>query len=294
MKIQFLNGGLANQVFQYIFVRFAERYYPQEKWYFDDSFFFVNNIHNGYELDKVFGIKANLLSNYFDKDVWEEIIRLKKEGISLPQSFLNMGIPITMLSETSNYSEFNPFNGKIIRIEANEFRPEIIKLSGQNIYYHGYWINKNWFNAYKAEMMTELAFPKLTDERNMQYACMINESLSVGVHIRRGDFVKLGWDMPLEYYKANCSKIVEIYPEARLFVFTDDVAWCKEKAEELGLNLSSDTVYIIGNTDGKNYIDMQLLSMCKGMIMSKSSFCYLAALLDEQLQFFVNPTQREI
>ena len=29
MRIQYLNGGLANQVFQYIFVRFAELYYPE-------------------------------------------------------------------------------------------------------------------------------------------------------------------------------------------------------------------------------------------------------------------------
>ena len=36
------------------------------------SFFFVLNVHNGYELEKVFGIQANLLSKYFDEDVWQE------------------------------------------------------------------------------------------------------------------------------------------------------------------------------------------------------------------------------
>lgn len=70
MKIQYLNGGLANQVFQYIFVRFAELYYPAGgPWFLDDSFFFANQVHNGYELEKVFGIQANLLSRYFDADV---------------------------------------------------------------------------------------------------------------------------------------------------------------------------------------------------------------------------------
>ena len=39
MRIQYLNGGLANQVFQYIFVRFAELYYPEGgPWFLDDSF----------------------------------------------------------------------------------------------------------------------------------------------------------------------------------------------------------------------------------------------------------------
>ena len=111
MKIQFLNGGLANQVFQYIFVRFAELYRPTEQWYFDDSFFWVNHVHNGYELENVFGIKANLLSQYFDEDVWKEIIDRKRNGVSLPQTFLDMGISISMLAETLNYSKLNPFSG---------------------------------------------------------------------------------------------------------------------------------------------------------------------------------------
>lgn len=42
MKIQYLNGGLANQVFQYIFVRYAELTYPDcGPWIFDDSFFLL-------------------------------------------------------------------------------------------------------------------------------------------------------------------------------------------------------------------------------------------------------------
>jgi len=294
MRIQFLNGGLANQVFQYVFVRFAQRYCTGEEWYLDDSFFFVNQVHNGYELEKVFGIKANLLSNCFDKDVWEEIIRQKKEGISLPQSFVNMGMPMVMLAETSNYSEFNPFEGQIMRIHANEFRPEIVRLSAPNIYYHGYWINKGWFDRYREEILSELTFPQLKDEKNIKYANRIKDSRSVGIHIRRGDFVTLGWDLPVEYYKQNCKKILEMYPDAVFFVFTDSIEWCKENESKLGLNLSGQTVYVEGNVDGKNYIDLQLLSMCQGMIMSNSSFCYLAALMDRQLQFFINPTQREV
>ena len=62
MKIQYLNGGLANQVFQHIFVRFAEITYPNSgPWFFDDSLFFVNNVHNGYELENVFGLKLNTM-----------------------------------------------------------------------------------------------------------------------------------------------------------------------------------------------------------------------------------------
>ena len=295
MRIQFLNGGLANQVFQYIFVRYAELENPGgDVWYFDDSFFFVNQIHNGYELEKVFGLKLNLLSRYFEPDVWEEIIRLKREGISIPQNLLNMGIPIKMLAEVDNYKQFNPFDGELKLIDANIYYPEIVKLSDENIYYHGYWINKSWFSKYKQVFLKELAFPPLTDERNKVYADKIQNTLSVGIHVRRGDFVTLNWSMSADYYRKRCEQILEQYPDAVFFIFSDDLRWCRENAEAAGFNLAGKTIYIEGNTKEKSYVDLQLLSKCKGMIMSGSSFCYLAALLGEQLAFVINPMKREV
>lgn len=291
MKVAYLNGGLGNQVFQYIFTRFGERYCPGESWYLDDSFFFINDSHNGYELEKVFGIKANLLSNYFEQDVWNEIIRLRKEEqLSMPQVFLNMGLPVVLVAESENYS----FGGAIVGTPANQFWPEILKLPYENVYYHGYWINKNWFSFYKDAMMEELQFPELKDEKNRKYAEQIQNSFSVGIHIRRGDFIKLGWELPLGYYENACKNVVESNQEAHFFVVSDDILWCQENEKKLGFNLAKETTYISGNMNGKDYIDMQLLSMCRGMIMSNSSFCYLAALLDQNLEFVVNPTDREV
>ena len=59
MRIQYFNGGLANQVFQYIFYRYGQLTtgHPEE-WFLDDSFFFFKHQHNGYELEKVFGLKT--------------------------------------------------------------------------------------------------------------------------------------------------------------------------------------------------------------------------------------------
>ena len=47
---------------------------------------------------------------------------------------------------------------------------------------------------------------------------------------------------------------------------------------ELGLDQFWTVTYVEGNTNGKNYVDMQLMSMCKGMVMSNSAFCYLKML----------------
>ena len=99
MRIVDIRGGLANQVFQYIFFRFAQRCCPEESWYLDDSWFSAVHMHNGYELEKIWGIQAKMLSSCFDEDIWGEIIRLRMRGTSMPKILSDMGIPITVISE---------------------------------------------------------------------------------------------------------------------------------------------------------------------------------------------------
>lgn len=290
MRIQYLNGGLANQVFQYIFVRFAELYSPNcGPWFLDDSFFFTNQMHNGYELEKVFGIQANLLSRYFDADVWHELIRNKQNGTSIVQSFADLGFPIEMITETENFKTHNPFNGKIYQIPSNEFHPEITQFPGESIYYHGYWIHPKWFRFYKDILKKELSFPLITDDKNRQYARMISSCNSIGIHIRRGDYVDLGWELPSSYYLDSMKKLSQQHPSAVFFVFSDDLNWCSHNAASLGLDLASDIIYVEGNSHGTNFRDLQLMSMCHGLLMSNSAFCYLAALLNENLKIYIEP-----
>lgn len=86
MKIQFLNGGLANQAFQYVFARYYALSHPGDKMYLDDTYFLLNTVHNGYELEKVFGLKPPMLSECFDGRVWNFILEEKKKGKAFPRS----------------------------------------------------------------------------------------------------------------------------------------------------------------------------------------------------------------
>lgn len=296
MKIQYFNGGLANQVFQYIFYRYAQLSAPgKDVWLLDDSFFFFKNQHNGYELEKVFGVKPNLLSQQFDKEAWNFFIENRKNGIGTAQTMLNMGMPVEMISEADNYKTDNPFYGNVYTIPCNGYYPEILDFPGEVVYYFGYWINKNWLARYKEQIFSELTFPPITDEKNLAYASKIKNTLSVGVHIRRGDFVKLGWSLDTAYYHNSAGNLANSYPELTFFVFSDDIPWCREHADELGLSFAKEVIFIEGNVSGKNYIDLQLMTMCKGLLMSISSFSYLAALMNPNLAFFVNPVSyREI
>lgn len=294
MRIQYFNGGLANQVFQYIFYRFNEIRHPEKDvWFLDDSFFYFKKEHNGYELERIFGIKPNLLSSQFDPAAWDAIIKVRKEGKSVAEFFRNAGMAVIMLAETDNYKQTNQFNGQLYRIPANEFHPEITELNlpkDHILYYHGYWINREWFHTYRDILMEELQFPVITEPHNQKYASAIKNSFSVGIHIRRGDYVTLGWNMEKEYYYNASKQMIANVPDLTYFVFSDDLQWCRENEEELGLSLAKKIVYIEGNTGENSFRDLQLMAMCNGLIMSNSAFCYLAALLNPGLSLYVNPS----
>lgn len=280
LKIQFLNGGLANQAFQYIFARHFELSNPGEIMYMDDSYFALNTVHNGYELEKVFGIKPHMLSEAFDADVWEYMLEQKKQGISIPQIFKESGTDINMVAEYLNYEKFNPFDGKVYMVGAAKYNPAIQNFE-DNIYYHGYWLNKGWFEKYRTQFLKEFRFPPLTDEYNRSLMFRIQNETSTAMHIRRGDFVDINWAYDAKKYKEMTQMYLDHYGgETTLFVFSDDIAWCKENSEEMMLDKFKECVFVEGNISGKNYIDLQLMSNCKYMMIGNSSFGSLAFLLN--------------
>ena len=74
MNIVFMNGGLGNQTFQYIYLRYLELQTGQPC-IIDDSPFWGSDVpHNGYELEKVFHIHHQRMSELFDADVWNYMV----------------------------------------------------------------------------------------------------------------------------------------------------------------------------------------------------------------------------
>lgn len=296
MKVQFLNGGLANQAFQYIFARYYELSHPEDRMYMDDTYFALNTVHNGYELEKVFNIHPHMLSECFDDAVWSHILEEKRKGKSVPQIFYENRIDIRMVTDVvlSDCEKLNPFEGEIIPSPSNKYFPEIQEISG-NVYYHGYWINKGWFERYQDIFWQEFCFPEIMDEKNQRYQEQILMSDSISMHVRRGDYVKLKWDLGTEIYQKALKKFSEqISGEWHLFVFSDDISWCKEHERQLGVNVFSEVTYVEGNVNGKNYLDLQLMSMCRAMVISTSAFCYLAVLLNRRKRYIVNLSSREL
>lgn len=294
IKIQFLNGGLANQAFQYIFARYYELSHPGSVMYLDDSYFALHTVHNGYELEKVFGLHPHMLSECFTPDSWEFILNERRHGKSVATILAEHEMPVTMIAETDNYREFNPFSGTVLSVPTGGFFPKIMDYSTP-LYYHGYWINRKWFDAYRDVFLREFRFPPMSDQKNQDYLTKIRQTQSVSTHVRRGDYVDLNWAMPIADHRIMIDRFLQDAPGLwHLFVFSDDIPWCRAHKKELGFDQFDDVTFIEGNLNGSNYIDLFLMSRCRAMILSRSAFCYLAALLNTEMRYVLNLPGRDV
>ena len=109
------------------------------------------------------------------------------------------------------------------------------------------------------------------------------------MHIRRGNFVKMGLDLDTQYYFNALKDLADHYDDFTVYVFSDDLFWCNQNAYQLGLNFAPKIEYISGNMGGESYVDLQLMSMCKVVIMANSAFSFLAGLMDTRLEYFIDP-----
>lgn len=104
----------------------------------------------------------------------------------------------------------------------------------------------------------------------MELGFNYHTSDTVAVHVRRGDYKKFPDHHPMqsaEYYKTavSKSKCSEIY------VFSDDMDWCKQN-----LVFDRPTKYF---EKGVDYRELYLISTCKDIVISNSSFSWWAAYL---------------
>lgn len=83
----------------------------------------------------------------------------------------------------------------------------------------------------------------------MAYAEQLKNSLFVGIHMRRGDFVTLSWNIPLYYYKNTYQQILDMYLN---MVFFDDIEWCKQNVIEMGFDMAKTIKFYIREINRNN------------------------------------------
>lgn len=134
-----------------------------------------------------------------------------------------------------------------------------------DLYIHGYFPCEKYFKHHRQEILNLFApNPKTISYIDTKYGELLKRE-TVGIHIRRGDYVRLGITLSKEYYTQALSNFTD--GETIIF-FSDDIPWCINAFDP---DRKKGYVFINGE---KDFIDLYVMSMCKNHILSNSTFSW--------------------
>lgn len=137
---------------------------------------------------------------------------------------------------------------------------------------HGYFQHPTWFGRHVDDVLLRLARhrPALVPGR-LEHV--------VGVHLRRGDFVRAGWALPLGYY-LSALRAARASGHSGVFVASDD-SMARSLLEERLAGEGWDVVRGEEFGPASAFGDFHLLGSTGALVLSNSSFSWWAARLNE-------------
>jgi hypothetical protein len=176
------------------------------------------------------------------------------------------------------------FKFRYIRQHENELIHAPVNKMGTVIYLDGYFQSENYFKIIKAELLKEFRFPALHAGNRLLEKKIRSSKNAVSLHVRRGDYLKsdvilnVHGVLPATYYAEALDKLRERYGSLEVFVFSDDIPWCKANIVFNG----GRTTFVSGNTGAESWMDLALMSACRHHIIANSSFSWWGAWLSRE------------
>lgn len=268
MFIVCFGDGLGNQMFQYAFYKALKYNYPNNEVKMDIFHIYGKYIHNGFELQRVFGIvpdecskrNALLLSDHFplyETKYWllNRLQGVRRYLVGVKDSYISQDDPTCFYEEVFHLSELKSY------------------------IFDGNWVNELYFSNCKEDLLHDFKFPIVEDEQNKRYIKKIIDSQSVSVHIRKGDYVNSKMlNLTVDYYRMAKKEIEKKVVNPRYFIFTD-----AQNTQDIKnyLDIFENYLIIEGNSGKKSFRDMQLMSLCKHNIIANSTFSFWGAFLNK-------------
>jgi hypothetical protein len=135
----------------------------------------------------------------------------------------------------------------------------------------GFFQTEKYFKHIRKELLKDFQFKD--DIRIPAEELIFNFENPIALHIRRTDYITNPnhSTLSLKYYESALKKFSS---NAEVLIFSDDPSWCME--QEL---FSSDRFSV--SQGNSNYMDMCLMTLCKGHIIANSSFSWWGAWLSD-------------
>ena len=190
-------GGLGNQMFEYALVLVLRNRGHHVQ--IDTSYYDFFKMHNGYELDRVFGtINKQGIHMYWLRTLH----KFRPKGLYLMDAYL--------------------YNEKL--------------LTAPKPYMFGYWQDERYFSDIEDDIRKMFTFRDV-DEKNKLLAKEMLACNSVSLHIRRGDYAEFGMTLMGDAYYYKAIEYIRKKVETPFFyVFSDDVDEAKGMADKMGIN----------------------------------------------------------
>lgn len=260
MKIVNILGGLGNQMFVYAMYLALKEAHPDEDVLLCRRSYKGYPLHNGYELDRIFGIdapEASLIQlakvayPYFNYKTWQLMRHFFPQRKS-------------MASGTTQI----PFDyKKVTRMD--------------DVFYDGYWQNEKNFLSIREKVIETFTFPDFQNEKNKALVEKLKNIRAASCHIRRGDYLldPVYGVCNSTYYENAVTELKETVNPDVYCVFSDDIDWCKKNLIEL-IGRDKEVIFVDWNKGKESYRDIQLMSLCHYNIIANSSFSWWGAWLN--------------
>jgi len=239
--------------------------------------------------------KALALRHSVDVKVDVSSLNLDSEGIYTQRkyelSIFNKPIQIATANEKENYLGENSSNitRKIKKLfpylantyyaleKGSQYHKEFLKYP-KSTYLNGFWQSELYFKNIETIIKNDFTFNQNIIDINKDLVSKIESCNSISLHVRRGDYVQnkitnqFHGLCSLEYYNDAIRYIEMKIKNIEIFVFSDDISWCKEN---LKYNLP---IHFMDTTDAHS--DLYLMTKCKHNIIANSSFSWWGAWLN--------------
>ena len=163
--------------------------------------------------------------------------------------------------------------GSLDREAVRDEGVDLSLLTLDDNYFVGYWSDMKYSEHILPILRKEFCLKEqFYTKEFIQLKKQITESPSVSVHVRRGDYIgREGfYVLPFEYYYEAIQQT-----EGDLFIFSDDIPWCKEMFKEGYFSRKVTFVEL------EDYLCFELMKLCSHNIISNSTFSWWAAYLND-------------
>jgi hypothetical protein len=261
MIVSRLIGGLGNQMFQYALAKKIALNHDTEVAFdlfllLDRSSQDTNSVFREFELG-VFEIESNI--------------------ISLEESYVFNGKPSDSIFGKVKNRVSKVFKPLPLVIEKDRgFHPEILKTKNNHCLV-GSFQSPHYFADIRTDLLNDFTLKKEFENEDSPYSKLIDDAeVSISVHFRRGDYIdneyynEILGELPMTFYEEALNCMVDSYPTANYFLFSDDIEWVKEN-----VTIFPRCTFVENEKSRKGAItDLIQMSKCDHQIISHSTFAW--------------------